>query len=338
MESNLISRRKALALTGSLAVASGADLKTKAFAASKPERLIDVHHHYFTPSWMAKRRKEIAASNGARFAGWTVQTALSEMDQTGCAAAIVACGGPGTWNGDIESSRTVSREVNEFGAGMVRDHPGRFGFFASVPLPDTEGSLKEIEYALDTLKADGIQLWSDFDGRFLGDPGFAPVLEELNRRKAVVYVHPKVTSSLNDATDPLQALGSNWENTTRTVSSLLSSGMLMRLSDLKFIFSHGGGLVPTVATRLAGDSPDKLAALRRLNFDTAQTTTNPGAWAALTAFAEPSHIFFGSDFPYMDDGLKLGLTRVKLNSAAAAAIASGNVEKLIPRLASVIRR
>ena len=166
------------------------------------------------------------------------------MDKTGCATAIVTCGGPGTWNGDAELSRSVSRDVNEFGAGMVRDHPGRFGFFASVPLPDTEGSLKEIEYSLDTLKADGILLWSTFDGRFLGDPGFAPVLEELNRRKAVVYVHPKLTSDLNDANDPLRALGINWENTTRTISSLLSSGMLMRLPDVKFIFSHGAGCFP----------------------------------------------------------------------------------------------
>ncbi len=129
------------------------------------------------------------------------------------------------------------------------------------------------------------------------------MLEELNRRKAVVYVHPKVTSDMNDADDPLQALGINWENTTRTISSLLKSGMLMRLPDVKFIFSHGGGLLPTVAVRLAGKSPEKLAALRGLYLDTAQTTTNPGAWGALTAFAEPSHVLFGSDFPYVGDGL-----------------------------------
>ena len=328
---NPIDRRAALALGGALALAAGSGLKP--LSAAPSERLIDVHHHYFTPSWMAKRQKEIAESSGARYAGWTVQTALDQMDQSGCAMAVVSCGGPGTWNGDLESSRIVTREVNEFGAGMVRDYPRRFGFFASVPVPDTEGSLKEIAYALDTLKADGILLWSDFDGRFLGDPGFSPVLEELNRRKAVVYVHPKVTSSLNDATDPLRALGINWQNTARTISSLLSSGVLMRLPDVKFIFSHGGGLLPVIAARLAGNSPEKLAALRRFYFDTAQTTVNPGAWAALMAFADPSHIFFGSDFPYVDDGLKLGLTHVKLSPNQAAAIAHGNIEKLIPRLA-----
>jgi 6-methylsalicylate decarboxylase len=330
MESNRISRRNVLAMGGSLGLAAGTGLK--ALAAAQSGRLIDVHHHYFAPAWMAKFKKEIAASNGARFASWTVQTALDEMDKSGCATAIVTCGGPGTWNGDIELSRAASRDVNEFAAGMVRDHPGRFGFFASVPLPDAEGSLKEIEYSLDSLKADGILLWSNYDGRFLGDPGFASVLEELDRRKAVVYVHPKITSDLNDAADPLRALGINWANTTRTITSLLNSGMLMRLTDVKFIFSHGGGLLPTVAVRLAGRSPEKLAALRRLYVDTAQTTINPGAWGALTAFAEPSHVLFGSDFPYVGDGLQLGLTRVKLSPAQAAAIAHGYVEKLIPRL------
>ena len=330
---NPIDRRAALALGGSLAVAAGCGLNP--LAAAPSERLIDVHHHYFTPSWMAKRQKEIAESSGARYAGWTVQTALDQMDMSDCAMAVVSCGGPGTWTGDLESSRIVTRDVNEFGARMVRDYPRRFGFFASVPLPDTEGSLKEIAYALDTLKADGILLWSDFDGRFLGDPGFAPVLEELNRRKAVwLYVHPKFTSSLNDAADPLRALGINWENTARTISSFCSnSGVIMRLPDVKFIFSHGGGLLPVIAARLAGNSPEKIAALRKFYFDTAQTTVNPGAWAALMAFADPSHIFFGSDFPYVDDGLKLGLTKVKLSAGQATAIAHGNIEKLIPRLA-----
>jgi predicted TIM-barrel fold metal-dependent hydrolase len=163
---------------------------------------------------------------------------------------------------------------------------------------------------------------------------FAPVLEELNRRKTVVYVHPKLTSDLNDEKDPLRALGINWENTTRTISSMLSSGILMRLPDVKFIFSHGAGLLPMVAARFAGRSPEKLAALKRLYMDTAQTTTNPGAWGAITAFAEPSHILFGSDFPYVTDGLSLGLTSVKLSPTEATAIARGYAQKLIPRLSA----
>jgi 6-methylsalicylate decarboxylase len=328
MESNRITRRAALALGGSLAAGVGLN----ALRAAEPGKLIDVHHHYFAPAWLKSFRSEIIESGGEKFLGWNVQTALEEMDKTGCSTAVVTCGGPGTWNGDVQASRTASREVNEFGARMVADHRGRFGFFASVPLPDTEGSMKEIDYAMRTLKADGILLWSNYGTRFLGDPGFAPVLEELNRRKLVVYVHPKVTSSMNDADDPLKAVGSNWENTTRTIASMLNSGILLRLPDVKFIFSHGAALLPTVAVKLAGKSPEKLAALKRLYMDTAQTTVNPGAWAALNAFAEPSHIMFGSDFPYVADGLQLGLKSVKLSPADAVAIARGYAEKLIPRL------
>lgn len=208
MDSNLVSRRSALAAASSLALAAGTGLRS--LKAAEPGKLIDVHHHYFAPGWMAKFKQEITESNGARFFSWTVQTALDEMDKTGCSTAIVTCGGPGTWNGDVEASRAASRDVNEFGARMVKDHPGRFGFFASIPLPDTEGSMKEIEYSLDTLKADGILLWSNFGDHYLGYPGYAPVLKELNRRKTVVYVHPKLTSDLNDAQDPLRALGINW--------------------------------------------------------------------------------------------------------------------------------
>ena len=129
MESNVVSRRTAL-VGGSLALAAGTGLRS--LKAAEAGKLIDVHHHYFAPGWMAKFKKEITESNGARFFSWTVQTALEEMDKTGCSTAIVTCGGPGTWNGDVQASRAASRDVNEFGAKMVHDHPGRFGFFASA--------------------------------------------------------------------------------------------------------------------------------------------------------------------------------------------------------------
>ena len=332
MAGDLITRRAALALGGSFALAAGLQGRGQAQAGS---RRIDVHHHYFSPGWLAKRKDQITESGGARFSSWTPKTAVEAMDQANCSMAVVSLGGPGCWYGkdSVESNRAIAREVNEFGARMVADHKGRFGFFASIGLPDTEGSLKEIAYSLDTLKADGILVWSNFDGRFLGDPGFLPAFEELNRRKAVVYIHPKVTSDLSDANDPLRAIGINWQNTTRNISSMLASGTLAKCPDIKFIISHGGGLLPMVAVRMAGDSPEKLALLKKLYVDTAQTTLNPGAWAAQRAFMQPSHVLFGSDYPYANGtGMLEGLKAVTLTPAEAAGIDHGHAETLFPRL------
>src|SRR5260221_3680646 len=140
MESNVISRRAALAMGGSLALAAGTGLKS--LAAAESGKLIDVHHHYFAPAWMAKFKKEIEASQGGRFASWTVQTALDEMDKYNCGTAVVTCGGAGTWNGDIQASRAASRDVNEFGAAMVRDHRGRVGFLPRCLCPIPTGAWK----------------------------------------------------------------------------------------------------------------------------------------------------------------------------------------------------
>jgi 6-methylsalicylate decarboxylase len=334
MEGKFISRRTVLTMGGSLAFAAGLKGRVAAQGGAADRRVIDVHHHYFAPTFLAKRREQITESGGEKMFSWTPQVSLEQMDAAGCTTAIISSGGPGIWYGKdtLENNRAMARAMNEFGARMGSDHPGRYGLFASLPLPDTDGSLKEIDYAFATLKADGAGLWSNFDGRFLGDAGYAPVFEELNRRKAVVYVHPKVTSDFDDAADPLRALGINWTNTTRTIISMLDSGTFTRFPDIKFIFSHGGGLTWMLAPRLTAGAPEKLAALKRLYFDTAQVSGNPAAWDVFKGFADPSHILFGSDCPYGNVGAMLKDLRSRnLTASEAAAIEHSNADPLFPR-------
>jgi hypothetical protein len=146
---------------------------------------IDVHHHFLPQFHVAAMM-----APGRRAAGsppqWSPASSLEDMDKSGIATAVLSIVQPGIWFGDnVEEARGLARQLNEYGARLVRDHPGRFGLFAVIAPPDVQGSLSEIEYAFDTLKADGIGLLTSYQSRYLGDASFAPVYEELNRRKAV---------------------------------------------------------------------------------------------------------------------------------------------------------
>jgi predicted TIM-barrel fold metal-dependent hydrolase len=229
-------------------------------------------------------------------------------------------------------------------AKAVQDHPGRFGFFAVVTPPDTDGALKEIEYALDTLKADGIGLLSNYDAKSLGDPSFAPVFEEINRRKCVVYVHPTMHQCTATLIPGLIPQGIEFPlDTTRTITSLVLNGTLARCPDIKFIFSHGGGALPFLAARIThvGEGNKDFKAnnprgieheLKRLYCDTASAESAPQL-AAMQAFFPQSHILFGSDFPFI--GPKHGiesLDKYPLAPAVRAAIDRENALALLPKL------
>jgi len=279
---------------------------------SKPE-LIDVHHHILPPVYLALARDRIIAQGQgylpATVLQWTPDTTLAEMDRMGVSTAIVSISTPGVWFGDVDADRRLARECNQYAASLVRNHPGRFGFFAAVPLPDTEGSLREIAHALDVLEADGIGLMTSYGDRWPGDPTFAPVFEELNRRSAVVYVHPTGPHCCRELIPSVPYVMTELpHDTTRAITSLLFAGAFARFRNIRFIFSHAGGTLPMVAGRIArqGKAIPELAAkvpngveyeLKRLYYEIAGSANRP-AIAALTNLVPTSQILFGSDYPW----------------------------------------
>jgi 6-methylsalicylate decarboxylase len=255
---------------------------------------------------------------------------------------VLSLSSPGVWFGDVEASRLMARRVNEYAAQLVRDYPRRFGFFATVAMPDQEGSLREIQYALDVLKADGIGLLTSYGDKWLGDAAYMPVLEELNRRKAVVFVHPTTPNCCrNLLADVAPLVAEITQDTTRVVANLLFTGTFARFRDIRFIFTHAGGNVPMIYGRMHQYGPKNIAEkapngidheLKRLYYDIAGTAFRP-AIAALTSLVPTTQILLGSDNPYIalnetTEGLKgLGLSATDL-----MAIGRGNALTLLPRL------
>jgi predicted TIM-barrel fold metal-dependent hydrolase len=298
---------------------------------------VDFHHHFLPP-------RHIEAILAQRESGqppkWTPALSLEEMDRNGVATAIVSLVQPGVWLGDVQKSRALARECNEYGAKMAGDHRGRFGFFAAIPLPDVEGSLREIEYALGTLKADGIGLMTSFDGKYLGDTAFAPVFEELNRRKAIVYTHPTQPRCCMGLVKGVPASTIEYAtDSTRTIASLLFGGAAARWRDIRFIFSHGGGTVPFLVGRFERLADEKKnipngvrAELGKFYYEIAQAN-HPGALAALTRLVPLSQVLFGSDYPLrpVSEAVE-GLSKYEFSGAQRRAIERENALRLLPRL------
>jgi 6-methylsalicylate decarboxylase len=340
-------RRKFLAGMATVALSGAASAGLARTArATNGHRLIDVHSHIVPPFYLAEHRERIAGSRGGEISRawleWTPQRSLSAMDEHGVETAMLSLSSPGVWFGNAEEARAIARRINDYGAELVRNHPGRFGLFAAIPLPDTEGSLREIEYALDVLKADGIGLLTSYGDKWLGDPVYRVVLEELNRRKAVVFVHPTTPTCCRTLMPGIATLMAEVpHDTTRTIISLLFSGTLTRLTDIRFIFCHAGGTVPMLAARLTQYGPRDLAEklphgvdheLKRLYYDIAVSGYRP-AIAALTGLIPTTQILFGSDFPYRPLGETADtMPQLGLSQADLDAIGRNNALALLPRL------
>lgn len=311
-----------------------------------PKR-IDVHVHMSPDFYRQAFRDAGMVTTAGTSVDWAPALALQQMDAHGIAASILSISFPGVHFGADAAARALARRCNELAADLGARWPGRFGGFAVLPLPDLDGALAEARYALDTLRMDGVVLLASYGGKFLGDAAFEPLMRELDRRNAVVFVHPGMHPSS-------RGLGLPWPgfmlefviDTSRAAVNLLFSGALERFPTIRFILAHGGGVIPYVAWRLSvapiisplvpqWPQEKVLEGLRRFWYDTALCAT-AHSLPSLMQTAAPERILFGSDWPYAPAKITaLSIQGLKeapgVSDALRASIERENALKLFPR-------
>jgi len=299
-------------LTSVAAAGAGALFRTEPFfaqqrssTASTASLRIDVHYHVVPPRLL----QALGAQRlGGPSANWSPTHALEAMDEAGVSTGISSIAPAGDPFSDRSAAVRLCRECNEYSARLAADHPRRFGIFAAVPLPNIDASLREIEYAFDTLKSDGIGLFTSYGDKWLGDPAFDAVFEELNRRSAIVYTHPNTASCCRNLLPNIGDGAIEWgTDTTRAIAQIIFGGAAARYPNVRMIFSHGGGTMPFLVERFttmarsaqfAPKFPQGFgAAAANFFYDTAQVA-NPAAMSALSKVVPISQIVFGTDYPF----------------------------------------
>ena len=301
---------------------------------------IDVHHHIVPKEYLASLASVgIKNAVGEPFPQWDVESTIKFMDRQGIAVAITSISVPGIYFGNIDFTRKLARKCNEISARVVSQYPKRFGAFAILPLPDIEASIVELEYALDTLKLDGVVLFTNIGGIYLGDAHYEELFFELNRRKAVVFVHPNVP--------PLDAMPMIIKpavlefvfDTTRAIVNLIHRGATKRFPDIRFIFSHAGGTAPFITWRITFGNKKIINQLKRFYYDTAVSAT-PYTLSSLLNLVESTQILYGSDYSFLPERVvKLmneGLQNYEFDTEARTRIMQENALALFPRFKEIV--
>jgi len=353
MEKHGLTRRgflQSIAVGGSAALAGAAlgaaplvaqTQSTSSTGAARRTDLIDVHHHFAPPDYLTEIHPLSPLS--PPFRAWTVEKTLADMEKTGAGVAILSISNPGLWFGDRESTRKLARTCNEYGARIVANNRQRFGAFVAVPLPNPDDALKEIEYGLDVLKFDGVGFMTNYGGKYLGHADFAPVWAELNRRKALVYTHPITCPSCENLVPEVAARVIEFgTDTTRTIASLVFSGVTSKYPDIRWLFSHAGGTMPFLIDRFqeAAKEPAKakrlpnglMYELQRFYYDTAQSA-HPVTMTTLAKVIPLSQVVFGTDFPFRGGEEQVAsLYKSGFSMQEIRGIERDNAVRLMPRL------
>ena len=310
---------------------------------------VDVHHHILPDFFWRETNEADRPVGGIAPPPWSAEMMFSFMDEADIDVAITSISTPGVHMGNDLRARSLARRSNEFAAELIRAHPSQLGGFACLPIPDLDGALEEVRHALDTLKLDGVVLFSNTHGLYLGDKRFEPLFEELERRKTVVFVHP--TTSPDRAAHELGLPDSLIDfptDTTRAVAQMHYSNRFARTPNVKYIFSHAGGSIPYLAGRFAivdemkvipghderGDASDTF---RRLYWDTA-LAWNDSVLRCLRSVVSTKQVLCGTDHPYIRRDLGVRCTddlrtTSELDPPGRRLVLSENALKLFPRFA-----
>jgi aminocarboxymuconate-semialdehyde decarboxylase len=307
---------------------------------------IDVHSHYLPPSYVAAMKSAgIHEMDGWPIPNWSPELAIETMDAYGIAAQVVSLTSPGVDFLQGTQAIHLARTMNEYLAEMIQSYSPRFGGFAVLPLPDMPAALEETRYALDDLALDGIGLFTNYNGIYLGDSFFDPVFAELDRRGAVVFIHPTKppnSESLKNTGVPTPIMEYPFE-TTRMATNLVQNDVPSRFPNVRWIVTHGGGTAPYIFPRLMkAVGTERVGQFRSLYYDLTATST-PGQSALLCGMADPKRLLMGFDFPFMDvstirpviAGLHLSDFSRSLINAIRAETASSLFPQVLARLRSV---
>lgn len=332
-----------LAAVGATGLLSSSGLSAQAPAEAR--RIIDVHHHFISPGYFAQLAG--GGAGPAQYRDYTPDKNIADMDKAGVATAIVSPHASTGWFADPAEARRLAREMNEFAAAKMvggASYKGRFGLFAALPMPDVEGSLREIEYAFDTLKVDGTSMLTSYGNKWLGDETLAPVFDELNRRKAIIYTHPIQAACCPNLVKGVTPQTLEYvADTARTIMSLIVSNTTTRCPDIKFIFSHAGGALISIAGRWLGDAVNgdnltkpaeansRLAQLKRFYYDTAQSTS-PVLLQSLKMLVPASQIVYGTDWPFGNPAAQAAALQTSgLSAEELRGVFRNNAARMLPK-------
>ena len=307
---------------------------------------IDVHAHILPDFYVAAvSASGRAPSISSGFPAWSPQLALETMSRLDICGMVHSISQPGVHFGDDRQACKLARRCNETMAQLAADHPGQFGGFGVLPLPDVAGSGEEIDHALGTLKLDGIGVLASYGEAFISDPEFEPILARLNEHAAVVFVHPNLHPRSRGIQSGLASFVLEFPiDTTRAATGLLFSGALNRYPRIRFILAHAGGALPYLSWRLslvsmideryASVTRERLLGhLQNFYFDVAQAS-GPQVLGCLAEITTPDHVLFGSDWPYCPE--RVGAVTVRSIVEGGSPQVLSNAARLFPRFGGAI--